>query len=165
MLDSMSNRTPAERVIDRRRIKREMRWKDVLDAAGGMSAETLRRVRISGTGSVDRLTLARIERALGFEEGELAELEAREAEGETSTPASAREWDGEIVGPDTPLYDGEVLRWRDDPTARTFELSIRDLRFEAGLAPGSEPADVIDDLRRTLADRVAAVSSDLIRRR
>ncbi|MEU3020852.1 helix-turn-helix transcriptional regulator [Nocardiopsis sp. NPDC007018] len=75
------------------------------------------------------------------------------------------DWADEIVGPDAPLFDGETLRWRDEENARIFQLSTRGLSFEAGLAPGSDPADVIDDLRRTLADRVADVSSDLLRRR
>ncbi|QVJ03015.1 helix-turn-helix transcriptional regulator [Nocardiopsis eucommiae] len=33
---------------------------------------------------------------------------------EGSVPAPAGTWDGEIVGPDGPLFEGETLRWRDE---------------------------------------------------
>jgi hypothetical protein len=149
MLETMSNRTPAERVLNRRRLERNMRWKDVLDRADGMAAETLRRVRISGTGSVDQLSVARIEKALAFNPGELTELEAREAAGADPLTASAQSWDGEIVGPAEPLLEGEVLRWRRSQTRDTliYELTVGEVSMATGFYPHETPEDVIDELR------------------
>ncbi|MFE1170408.1 hypothetical protein [Nocardiopsis sp. NPDC058789] len=163
--------TTAERLdalMDRRRLDLGHNWKAIIDDAG-VSYQTLGQLR-KGRPVAD-VTVARVEQALRWQPGSIRAI----LEGGNPTPAPApavepqgpsrAKWDGEIIGPDEPLYDGEELRWRDEAKARIFQLSVRGLTFEAGLAPGSDPADVIDDLRRTLADRVADVSSDLLRRR
>jgi len=106
-----------------------------------------------------------------FLEGETDEIEDADHRPEPSESADADPqpvpeapgWDGEIIGPAAPLREGEELRWRDESGRRTFELTVRGLSFEAGLEAGSAPEDVIGDLRRTLAVRVAQVSGDLLR--
>lgn len=168
IMDKTAERLDA--LMDRRRLDLGHNWKAIIDDAG-VSYQTLSQLR-KGRPVAD-VTVARVEQALRWAPGSIQDI----LDGGNPTPAAPPEptvesqdpprpqWDGEIIGPDEPLYDGEELRWRDEAKARIFQLSVRGLTFEAGLAPGSDPAGVIDDLRRTLADRVADVSSDLLRRR
>lgn len=163
----MSNRTPFESVMNAHRLHLGMRWKDVLAAADGMAAETLRRVRLHGTDAVDDFSVARLDRALQLQPGGLREMEAQansaDASEETGSPPAPEGWEGEIIGPDAPLREGEELRWRTESGKRVYELTVRGLSFEAGLSLDSTPEGVIGDLRRVLADRVAQVSGDLLR--
>jgi len=70
-----ADRTPVERAINRRRLELDMKWQDLRAAAGGMAAETLRRIRLNGTDGVDPRSVARLERALGWQYGSIASLE------------------------------------------------------------------------------------------
>ena len=63
--------------------------------------------------------------------------------------APSADWDGELVGPDGPVLDGEVLRWRQSSTrdALIYELSIGDVSMSTGFFLHETPEDVIDELR------------------
>ncbi|WP_206538930.1 hypothetical protein [Nocardiopsis lucentensis] len=159
----MSNRTPLERAMNAHRIKKNLRWKDVLAAADDMAAETLRRVRLHGTDAVDDFTVARLERALQLPPGGLRKMEeeANAAEAQGADPQTAyRAWDGEITGPEGAVEDGELLMWRDTPTGRIYRLAdAKDPRFhvEYEFLPGETPEQVIDDLRRLHVSHSALV--------
>lgn len=164
MLEAMSNRTPTERVMNRRRLELGMRWKDVLSAADDMAAETLRRVRMNGSDSVDQLSVARIERALKLEAGELSRLERQESEGvdPLTTPESA--WVGELVGT-APLEADEELRWRDRPEGgRLFQYRAGGFEHEATLEADTSPEEAVLLLRAQLAKRIHRMSGVLMER-
>jgi hypothetical protein len=52
----------------------------------------------------------------------------------------------------------------DLPGRRVWDLEAEGLTYEAHMQPGQEPAEVIDVLRRTFAQRVAAANYMLMER-
>lgn len=164
MLEAMSNRTPAERVMNRRRLELGMRWKDVLSAADNMAAETLRRVRMHGTDSVDQLSVARIERALKMDTGELSRMESQESEVVDPLTTSGPTWDGEISG-EGPLEEGEELRWRDRAEGgRLYQYRAEGFEHTATLDTGTPPEEAVLLLRAQLAKRIHRMSGVLMDR-
>ncbi|MEE2041825.1 helix-turn-helix transcriptional regulator [Nocardiopsis tropica] len=137
------------------------RWRQIVKGSGSSEGS-----RVSVRGGAE--TVARMARLVGvtaeaMEDAGRPDVARKIADADPQPASAAPSWDGEIIGPDGPLREGEELRWRDAPGRRTFELTVRGLSFEAGMEPGSTPEDVIGDLRRTLAVRVAQVSGDLLR--
>lgn len=162
--------TTAQRLdalMDERRLELGLRWKAVTEKAG-ITHQTLLQLRKGA--EVSDLTVANVERALGWEAGSIRAITAggdpaarRASDADPQPAPEARWWDGEIIGPSDPLREGEELRWRNEDGRRIYELTVRGLSFEAGLGLDTTPAGVIGDLRRTLAERVAQVSGDLLR--
>lgn len=61
--------------LDRRRLELGWRWRDIADRAG-VSPETLRRLRQRGLAAgTDALTITRIERAVGWQQGSIQAIE------------------------------------------------------------------------------------------
>lgn len=165
----MSNRTPLERVMNERRLKYGMRWRDVLAAADNLSPETLRRVRLQGTAAVDDFTIARIEKALRLNAGGLREMELRANEsqdevGVAPLSASVSDWDAETRAPEAPLQGDELLRWQQTERGRLYRLDDGPLSVEYTFGADETPADVIDDLR-DLMDQYRVNAKAMERRR
>ena len=78
-------------------------------------------------------------------------------------------WDEELVGSDGPLFEGEILRWRDEANARgepvrTFQMQLDGVQHEASLEDGTTPEDAAPQLRAELADRVMGMTQKLMGR-
>jgi transcriptional regulator with XRE-family HTH domain len=163
--------TTAQRLnalMDQRRLELGLRWKAIAERAK-ITHQTLLQLRKGA--EVSDLTVANVERALDWGPGSIRSILSggdptplTAAEGAVPLSASTEWWDGEIIGPETPLHDGEILRWRDEPGRRTYELSEGGLSFEETLGAEEEPADVIDELRGRFARRVALVNAALVER-
>ncbi len=171
-MDTSAWQRLADRLIERRASLRP-EWSDRTTFArdAGLSYRSLSDLETARRDNYKSSWLTMVESAYQWAPGSIqAVLEGgdpspKEAPRQETEPTSAsRAWEGELVGPSDLLYDGEELHWRDTPRARTFRLSVHDLSFEAGLPLGTDPADAIGPLRRTMADRVATVSGDLLRR-
>ena len=137
------------------------RWRQIVKGSGSSDG-----VRTAVRGGAD--TVARMAELVGVSAGDMERVGRKDvarkiADADPQPAPEAPRWDGEIIGPSDPLRDGEQLRWRDEDGRRIYELTVRGLSFETGLGLDTTPAGVIGDLRRTLAERVAQVSGDLLR--
>ena len=145
----MSNRTPLERAMNERRLQIKKQWKEVTRDAGGLSPETLRRVRLHGTDAVDDLTIAKLEVGLQLPRGGLREME-RAANAPTPTDGTQAGWDHTLEAPAEPLTGNEILRWRPEGLGLRYRLDDGDHSVEAGFGLEETPGEVIDDLRDLL---------------
>lgn len=143
-------------LMDRRRLDRVMRWKDVATEVG-VTQQTLLEARKGKVRS--DLTAAGIERFMEWAPGSVrAVLEGRnptplpaEAEaGAGPLAASVLVWEGELRAPEDPLHDGEVLRWRKDRDGRRYRLEDGPMSVEYVFGADEVPEEVIDDLRDLL---------------
>lgn len=91
-----------EAAIDRRRIEKGLRWRDLLEAAQ-VAHETMRRLRVHGlAANTDVITLRRIDRALGWEPGTIEKIGRRERDGGGESPSDDRP---DYVAPDAERID------------------------------------------------------------
>ncbi len=135
--------------MNERRLQIKKQWKEVLHDAGGLSPETLRRVRLHGTAAVDDLTIAKLETGLQLSRGGLKEMERAANDG--SAPADGRsEWEHALRAPEGPLEGQELLRWRAEKGGKRYRLDDGVHSVEAEFEPDESPEEVIDDLRDLL---------------
>jgi transcriptional regulator with XRE-family HTH domain len=143
----------------------EGRWRQIVNgyqvAAKG--------VYIPVVGSPERV--AAMAKAVGVPPEDLAKAGRGDAaeklaklEGVAPLSASTEWWDGEIIGPDTPLYDDEILRWRDEPRGRWYQYTLSGIEHESMLDPDTPPEDAVPRLRALLAQRVHTVTGQLMGR-
>ncbi|KOX10197.1 hypothetical protein [Nocardiopsis sp. NRRL B-16309] len=175
-MDTQAWQRLAEKLTERRATLRP-EWSERTTFARdtGLSYRSLSDLETARRDNYKTSWLAKVEKAYQWEPGSIQRILVGEtpAEGEASPahrpqgagPLSASEqWDGEIVGPAAPLHEGEVLRWRDLPDRRVWELEMEGLTYEAQMRPGQKPEEVIDVLRRMFARRVAAANSMMMER-
>lgn len=142
-------------LIDRRRLDRGLRWKDVADEVG-VTQQTLLEARKGR--QLSDLTASGIERFMEWQPGSVHRVldggdPIDKEAGADPLTAPVETWDARLVGPEGVVDEGEVLMWRDTPTGRLYRLAdAEDTRVhtEYEFPPGETPEQVIDDLRGLL---------------
>ena len=149
-----TNAQRLDALMDRRRLDRVMRWKDVA-AEVGVTQQTLLEAR-KGKALSD-LTAAGIERFMGWAPGSVhAVLEGGDPTplptetGADPLPAPVIVWEGELRAPEDPLHGSEVLRWRKERDGRRYRLDDGPMSVEYTFGVDETPEEVIDDLRDLL---------------
>ncbi|WP_435110110.1 hypothetical protein [Nocardiopsis synnemataformans] len=153
-------------LIDRRRLDRGLRWRDVADTVGVTQTtllEARKGIRISDE------TASGIERFMNWKPGSVTRVldgtDPIDLEADVDPlTASASTWDGEVRAPESPLQDSELLRWRQTERGRLYRLDDGPLSVEYTFGADEEPAEVVDDLR-DLLDQYRATTRAMERRR